>query len=616
MSVFLTGKYKVFENGNEIVPSSPQVQFCVEGSNDQYDCVNGYNNLTTKSTTYKTNTNLGIAINPGLSVKYKFIDGQRSSTDYSVEDTTGSTITNPQTQDYNNFTPTDYNLDFFLTSADAPEGELVGSYFRYAQEYTSGFKTYDSCGYHGSSICTASAEWYEEFGYEIELQMCCEDTFGAGVYNVVPNPECNDGQFWLAHDCYLTADSPGELPEQCKNCDIYQFNWFEDFNFDTINNVLNAPDILGFINECMEPSDYASQCVEILNWMAALIAEEGAPCGSNTYVACEGTVNYVSIEESSGCCPIPEQELTCEEQGLVTCWDGSCAATEGDCPIDTSGFKELNTTILHNDDVYVTMVTANDNHTFQTIGNQYFDPYTADIVSIIGSGDGSFNIGMSWDGSLSTFESYDGSTHQGITDTTYLINVKDEPVNLNVYLNDFGSSRLDYWEPPTPTISVTEIGYNSISLLYYGRRPQLNLGPRYFIFEICNHDWTECEVKEDVQDYLNPGDPQNTFGLDPTGNCATYCQEGENCIVGECVTIPPNRTLTIDGLESNTMYNYRTRHEMRYGDGVGTIEGATIYGNFTTSSPPAGDVLPPTNIQWDESYTTSTSARLTWEWTE
>jgi hypothetical protein len=550
MSVFLTGKYKVFENGNEIVPSSPQVQFCVEGSNDQYDCVNGYNNLTTKSTTYKTNTNLGIAINPGLSVKYKFIDGQRSSTDYSVKNTTGSTVTNPQTQDYNNFTPTDYNLDFFLTSAPVTE-----------------------------------------------------------------------------------------LPEICQDCDISQFNWLEDFDLNggEPDNSLSVTDIMGFGNDCNIPSGQADECVEILNWMAALITEEGAPCGSSTYVPCEGPVNYVSIEESSGCCPIPYQELTftcedkglvtcwdescaategdcpvqtCEDKGLVTCWDESCAASEGDCPIDTSGFKELNTNILNSGDVYVTMVTANDNHTFQTIGNQYFDPYTADIVSIIGSGDGSFNTVSGWAGSLFTFESYDGSTHQGITDTTYLINVKDEPVNLNVYLNDFGSSRLDYWEPPTPTISVTDTGYNSFSLEYYGKRPQVALGPRYFIFEICNSDYSECEVREDVQDYLSDIDPENEFGSDPTGNCTTYGDDGE------CTTTIPSRILIIDGLESETLYNYNARHEMRYGGGVGTIVGDITYGSFTTSSPPEGDVLPPTNIQWDESYTTSTSVRLTWEWTE
>ena len=171
-----------------------------------------------------------------------------------------------------------------------------------------------------------------------------------------------------AYGCDLTCydNDGGDCPEACEN-----YTCWDGSCADSEADCPEQPELEDPTGVCANSTElYGYPAVEI-TWDVETVCGDGICNGDETYETCPEDCNapgecdagYVTDCADDDCCPeswigdgfedcedqaygcdltcydndggdcVPAQ--SCEDQGLITCPDGSCAATEADCPEPT-----------------------------------------------------------------------------------------------------------------------------------------------------------------------------------------------------------------------------------------------------------------------------------------
>ena len=215
------------------------------------------------------------------------------------------------------------------------------------------------CGYDGGDCCgsTCLVSTYDCVGsgegsygacYNDCLDpnaddMCCDDNTcpftceGNGLVTCDLDGSCADSEA----DCPVADCSNATLWDQCSStvaggwtsCETatsvygYDCTVAEDCGLCPVScddpEAVNFGDLADCVYSCTELGDYVDDCVDSDCCSAGWVGD-GLCDGVDQAYGCD-----LSCYDNDGgdCAPV----MSCEEQGLVTCFDGSCAANEADC---------------------------------------------------------------------------------------------------------------------------------------------------------------------------------------------------------------------------------------------------------------------------------------------
>lgn len=156
-----------------------------------------------------------------------------------------------------------------------------------------------------------------------------ECTMGV-IVDCVGQVGCNEDAVYTAYDCLVDngecfdVNGDGVITDWIGDtyCDDGAFGWdfnCEEFNFDD-GDCEGSGTTGGGTADCescdFDFTDYGAECCDVA-WDAF-----GVTCAE---------LESIYYWDCSGCI-CPGDGGGCEDEGLVTCWDGSCAATADDCP--------------------------------------------------------------------------------------------------------------------------------------------------------------------------------------------------------------------------------------------------------------------------------------------
>ena len=230
----------------------------------------------------------------------------------------------------------------FATSTGPPSGpdECATVTISVGVEVNAGCTDGTACNYDPTATLNDGSCWYPQEGCTCDSG----DSDGDGLCDDIDN--CDGGVVDECGEC-------GGDGSACANCSTP--NWYDDNYCDSSNNNAECGydggdccpgdcPVGGYNN----PGSYSCEvqggdCPECLDPESADNAE-GGEC-ADYVIGCNDTAcgDYIGfgytceeaegfgydclICEESGDCP-----AVCEDEGLITCWDGTCAATEAECP--------------------------------------------------------------------------------------------------------------------------------------------------------------------------------------------------------------------------------------------------------------------------------------------
>jgi hypothetical protein len=174
--------------------------------------------------------------------------------------------------------------------------------------------------------------------------LCCEDNAcpftceGNGLVTCALDGSCAESQ----EDCPVADCSNATLWDQCSSavaggwtsCETatsvygYDCTIAEDCGLCPAScddpEAVNYGDLGDCVYSCAELGDYVDDCVDSDCCSSGWVGD-GLCDGEDQAWGCDLTCYD---NDGGDCAPV----MSCEEQGLVTCFDGSCAVSEADCP--------------------------------------------------------------------------------------------------------------------------------------------------------------------------------------------------------------------------------------------------------------------------------------------